>query len=288
MYNIIELDLFSDWLKIAEDELKTEGYPTENIDSQKIPILYFTLQKMKIMSIPRKILKSDIFMCPSEMLDALNILEEKIINGDDLRPYQSRLLKNIENKDGLLFDWGIHHLHLGTILQNDGFINRTGPLLYVRFYQDTAYFIDVLEHGAWTQQDLLRIIHRNFPSSIEEYKIPGIDGLERNYDDEEIKHLRNFNSNTLLEVAPGEFYLGPGGGFTGSGHSGDAVNMHIDNHNGIKELEAKIKESPEEVIKQQHSLNIITNSNLVFHLIKRNGEYILKENNNNFEIKLGN
>jgi len=288
MYNIIELDLFSDWLKIAEDELKTEGYPTENIDSQKIPILYFTLQKMKIMSIPRKILKSDIFMCPSEMLDALNILEEKIINGDDLRPYQSRLLKNIENKDGLLFDWGIHHLHLGTILQNDGFINRTGPLLYVRFYQDTAYFIDVLEHGAWTQQDLLRIIHRNFPSSIEEYKIPGIDGLERNYDDEEIKHLRNFNSNTLLEVAPGEFYLGPGGGFTGSGHSGDAVNMHIDNHNGIKELEAKIKESPEEVIKQQHSLNIITNSNLVFNLIKRNGEYILKENNNNFEIKLGN
>ncbi|MCI9843636.1 hypothetical protein [Flavobacterium pectinovorum] len=288
MYNIIELDLFSDWLKIAEDELKVEGYQTENIDSKKIPILYFTLQKMKIRSIPRKILKSDIFMCPSEMLDALNILEEKIINGDDLRPYQSRLLKNIENKDGLLFDWGIHHLHLGTILQNDGFINRTGPLLYVRFYQDTAYFIDVLEHGAWTKQDLLKIIHRNFSSSIEEYKVPGIDGLERNYDDEEIKHLRDFNSNTLLEIAPGEFYFGPGGGFVGSGDSGDAVNKHIDNHNGIKELEAKIKQSPEEVIKLQHPLSIITNPNLVFNLIKRNDEFILKESNNNFEIKLQN
>jgi hypothetical protein len=44
----------------------------------------------------------------------------------------------------MLNDWGIHHLHLGTkISKNTGFVERTGPLLFVKFEKNVAYFIGV-------------------------------------------------------------------------------------------------------------------------------------------------
>ena len=46
--------------------------------------------------------------------------------------------------DGLLSDWGIHHLHLSTVTGPDGFASRTADLLFVAFRGQLAYLIDIL------------------------------------------------------------------------------------------------------------------------------------------------
>lgn len=56
------------------------------------------------------------------------------------------------------------------IWEPNGFVNRTGPVLFARFDEQNAYLINVWSHGNWTNQDMIRIIHNNWPESIEDLK----------------------------------------------------------------------------------------------------------------------
>ena len=62
----------------------------------------------------------------------------------------SRKIVDLDYDDDLLNDWDIYHLHLGTNLHIDGFVKRTGPMLFVRFNEQNAYFKNVMGHGSWT------------------------------------------------------------------------------------------------------------------------------------------
>ena len=61
---------------------------------------------------------------------------------------------SLKNLDGLLNEWGVHHLHLGTksYSKNHAFIARTGPLLLALIAEDDFYAINVYLHGAWESQ----------------------------------------------------------------------------------------------------------------------------------------
>jgi hypothetical protein len=288
--NITRLDLFADWIEIAKLELQNEGYQTDGLDDDKLSILYFALQKKLIKAMPRNIIKSDVFNCPAELEAGLNLLEEKIKNGDDLRANLSRKLKNLSDQDGLLFDWGIHHLHLGTEMESDGFIKRTGPLLYARFDNENAYFINVLNHGGWTTQELLKTIDRNWSTSIEAYRLKGVVGVEKIFNDDDVKHLRNAQINTLLEIEEGVVYMGPGGGLAASGDSAESVFNHLQNRKGIKQLEKSINTDISGFLNRlfNNNLSFITNKDLNFKLKKENGKYYIYENNNDFQILLNN
>jgi hypothetical protein len=253
-------------------------------------ILYFGLQKKLIKPIPRQILKSDIFSCPEELYLGLASLEDKITRGENINPHLSRKLKNLNNNDGLLFDWGIFHLHLGTAVEADGFVKRTGPLLYARFDNDNAYFINVINHGAWTTQDLVRTIHKNWPSSIETYRLKGeTKKFSTNINDESIKELRGNQINTILEIEDGVFYLGPGGGLTGSGSSAEAMLSHLQNMKRIKRLEKSMNADITKFLLSIFSdLNFIENEVLNFELKKDNGKFHIDELNNEFQILLNN
>jgi len=63
--------------------------------------------------------------------------------------------------DLLLADWGIHHLHLSPT--NDG--ARTADLLFAVFRPDDAYLLQILPHGSWTDESLVAIIARNWPTA---------------------------------------------------------------------------------------------------------------------------
>jgi hypothetical protein len=281
----IEINLFSDWIDIIKSELNTEGYTTTNLEEDKISILYFALKKRLINQKPRRILISQEFSCPIELANGLELLKQKIISGDNIRPNQSRLLKNISIKDGLLFDWDIHHLHLGTTIENDGFINRTGPLLYARFDEENAYFLNIEEHGAWTMQEFLKIIHRNWPESIEEFRIKGAVGLEKNFSDGDLKDLRNAQINSLIELEPGAVYLGPGWGIVSSGDSGKAVMDHLDNRKALMKLEKQLIHNTESFLASiSPNLDFITHLDLHFKLEKQNGVFVLNEVNNDFQV----
>jgi hypothetical protein len=283
------IDLNNDWLRLVKTELESEGFDLTDLTDNKISILYYSLEKRLISKTPRQIFKSTDFSCPENLYDGLKQLEEKIKNGDDLRPHLSRKLKHLDDKDGLLFDWGIYHLHLGTVIESDGFINRTGPLLHARFDNDSAYFINIFNHGAWTKQAMLKTIHDNWPDSIKRFRLQGVLGVEKKFEDSDIHHLRNARVNTLIEIEPGVVYMGPGWGFAASGDSIDAVEKHTDRLWGLSELEKNIKGNTNGLLSSLfQDLSFITNQNLDFELVRENGKFHVYEKNNDFHILLQN
>lgn len=285
--NVNTTDFNNDWLRIVKSELVSEGYDITNLTDEKISISYFSLEKRRITQQPRQVLKSVGFSCPIYFQKNLNIIEEKIKKGDDIKPYLSRKLKNLDEKDNLLFDWGIHHLHLGNIVENDGFIKRTQPLLYVRFDNHNAYFIGIFNHGDWTKQAMIKTIHDNWPESIEQYRIKEAISLGYKVKDSEIKYLREAKFNYLIEIESGVVYMGLGWGITGSGDSAEALGNHLDRLRGLSELERKIKENTSEIlISVFHDLSFIKNQNLEFELVRKSGKFYVYEKNNGFYITL--
>lgn len=188
---------------------------------EKACLYYYDIVDRTPAAIPRKTLRADTFACPPEHAPGLLALEQKIQTGNDIRPHLSLGVLNPDNFDGLLLDWGIHHLHLGTTAhpQDSNFMARTGPLLYARFSDDTAYLLGIMEHGKWSDQDLIRILHRNWPSAMEQYRVKGAVGLSYSPSDSDIGNLRKSQINALLEVEPGVIYCHLGSGINAAGSS---------------------------------------------------------------------
>lgn len=282
-------DLNKDWLRLVKKELESSGHNLSNLSDDEISIKFYSLEKRSISIKPRKVLKSKDFVCPPNLQEGLELLENRIKNGDDLRQYLSRKLKNINDSDGLLFDWSIYHLHLGIVKEADGFVERTGPLLYARFDDEFAYFINIFNHGAWTMQSLLKSVHQNWPNSIERFRLKDVIGVETVFSDKEIGHLRNANINTVIEVEPGVVYAGPGMGFTASGDSIDSVDKHIDRITGLEDLEKNIKQNALQLLQALFTdLSFIKEENLHFELIRESGEFHLFEKKNQFILRLAN
>jgi hypothetical protein len=70
-------------------------------------------------------------------------------------------------------------------------------LLFARFPNNYAYLINIFPHGVWAEQELVGIIHRNWPESISDYRVTRIGvrlAYTQNY--EVIAKLREAKINT--------------------------------------------------------------------------------------------
>lgn len=231
----------SDLISIMREEIKEIGFDSsaQNLLDDKVVQRYCTLCRRLITEKSRKVHKAEGFYCPPELEAGLKILEEKFSCGDNVNPYQSRGIQALGNasgrfNDGLLFDWGIHHFHLGVEPVKDKFIQRTGDLLFAVVKEDAVYFISIAEHKTnWTNKDLLEIVQENWPSLLEGWQIDTplssecnlsedirVDtplSSECNYSGEDIRNLRNAGINVIISLDSGNSYLGPGGGITTDG-----------------------------------------------------------------------
>lgn len=211
----IRIDLYGDWIEMLKKDLIANGLSiSSDCAPDNICHQYFNVKRRLIEPVPRDILLSAEFTCPQEQVAGLDLVKRKISAGEDLKPYLSEQINNSDYDDGMLNDWGIHHLHLGMALQSNGFIERTGPLLYVRFTRDSAYLINVFPHGNWALQDLLKIIHHNWPEllSINRLNREGLISLGHSPTDSDIKAFRRNTINALVQMEDGTVYLPPGGG----------------------------------------------------------------------------
>ena len=216
---IIDIDLRRDLVAIYRAELVRVGYTVPEIDDDaELLRVYFGVCRRLVPSQPRQILKAKGFQCSPEHYAALTQIEQLIQDGGDITPYLSRSIKKVKYNDALLNDWGIHHLHLGTDLQSDGFVNRDGPLLFCRFDNKHAYFITILPHGSWAKQKLVKTIHDNWPAQIDRYRASGIKGVTPNrLSDDDIAALRKVTVSGFIELEDGPVYLPIGGGTVSSG-----------------------------------------------------------------------
>jgi hypothetical protein len=239
-----EMDFVGDVTAMLRARLTGLGYQLPaNVTAEGIRLRYFNLQHRLISQRPRTVHRANAFACPPGVQAGLNLVEGKLTRGEDLRPHLSRGLLNIDYTDGLLNDWGIYHFHLGTTLDADGFITRTGLLLFARITEDDAYLIDVRAHGAWTSLSLLQAVHANWPDTLDRFRLRGVVGLayppgQRAPSDAEIARLRRANVNVLHELSPGQVYAPAGGGYATDGTSVNVVRANDALVRWLRNLEA--------------------------------------------------
>lgn len=157
------------------------------------------------------------FVCPLENKNGYELLEKKIRGGEKFSAHLSRSTKKTENHDLMLYDWGIYHFHLGTTIEEDGYIQRTANLLYAYIKDNQMYLLGIFEHGKWNDQQLIELIHKYYPWSIKSWAVD--EQPEIVLSEQDRKRMRNANVNTFVIMNDGTAYLGPGWGYTAAGTS---------------------------------------------------------------------
>jgi hypothetical protein len=220
----LTLEFHRDICRILEGALRSAGYVVPPaISDDELLIGYFNTALRRIEPRPRIVERSRELVCPPGFEPRLQAIREKAERGEDLRPHQGKEIDDPFYSDGLLNDWGIHHLHLGTKIEADGFVTRTGPVLFARVLPDRLFMLQIWTHGrgagqVWTRQEMIEIIHENWPDSIARFRLKAL-GLEQGHSDSDLKQLRNAGILTPLETKDHTVYMPPCGGIATNGTS---------------------------------------------------------------------
>lgn len=155
----------------------------EGLTPSEVVLAYTNYKYRRIVAHPRTVHWSDTLRARGDLTTeergALEKIEATAIAGADLYPHQSTSLLDPLSNDGLLADWGIHHLHPGLATGKPTlapFVNRSKSVLLARITDADMYLIDYLPHGKgvdapWWNIDLPETLHRNWPDSIADLKI---------------------------------------------------------------------------------------------------------------------
>jgi len=160
------------------------------------------------------------FTCPPHLQAGFNNLHQKVRSGQNLFPHLSRQIFNPDFSDGMLFDWGIQHFHLGLTPDNrrPALIAGTSEVVFAAIEDHDFYVLGINHHRSWADKDLLRIMRDNYPQLLSHYKMEGIATLATTPTENEHLQLRKAGVNTIVDL-DGEFYMSPGGGINSAGGS---------------------------------------------------------------------
>lgn len=284
----MEIDLYRDWVAHLKNELVAFGYDTTQMQSPEAVVhTFLNLTKRLVRPSPRAVLKTHSFSCPPDLAAGLTEVERKISSGEDLSPHLSRLLRNPSFNDPLLNDWGIHHVHLGTTVDSDGFVVRTGPVLFARFDNTNAYLIDVLPHGSWSLQRLVKELHDNWPASIKHFRLNGVLGLATSVSDKDVATLRKGNVNTMVDLGGGVVYAPIGGGYSTSGLSTEVVIQSDRYAMRLRQMQQAIVQDIEAIAKEATSKGVAFPERPRFELQIDNGDLYAVEVNCMVAVPLG-
>ena len=148
-------------------------------------------------------------------------LRQLLVEGANVNGFLTTRIRRATVRDGLLWYNGMHHFHLGSEMEADGFVKRSDYLLFAIVASDDAYFVDVRPHPPeggieWSSQELLRIVHTHWPELIEANVLHGVHGTQ--LADDQIHELRRKNVNYAIEI-DGKAIAPLGGGMAGDGSS---------------------------------------------------------------------
>lgn len=291
-FNLV-IDFEKDWRDFIKKQLNLLFFLKEedinNLTEENIAHVYFELKNRLIPEGQRNVHFSKEFSCHSSIRLGLDNLVDNIQLGKDLTPHLSRQIKNLNTVDGLLNDWGIHHLHLGIEIETDGFAKRRGELLYVFFNDTDAYLIQIMDHHSFSKKELLRILHKNWPSLIDRYLLKGITSFSPNPTDNEIRELRDAGITALIQIEEGAVYAPAGGGINSAGTSTRAIMVSDRYYNQINLYEQHIKENFYLYLRKIKEAIGEIPSNIMFKLlIEPNGMVFAYETNSRIHFKLSN
>lgn len=258
----IKINLWNDYIALLRSHLNSSGFVVSGeMSDEDVFISFFNWQKRKVQPVRRKIYKSRKFNCPAQFSNALTNIIDCITTGGDITPYLSKRIEWLNYSDPMLNDWGIHHLHLGDNIDSTGFIERTGPLLFVKFTADSAYLVNIYAHNAWEKLDIVEIIHSNWPEIIAQYKVENVIGLAFTPNDEDVKALRKCNMNTMLQLKDGTVYAPIGRGYMSNGTAMDVMQELTNTRRILRKAEDEVKKDV-----SQNQVQFADKNILKFHL----------------------
>ena len=159
-----------------------------------------------------------------EALDAWHTvfrIRHLFVEGQTVLPFLSERVSNSRTQDWILWDYGMHHFHLSSQLDETGNVKRSDYLLLAVVTEEAAYFVDVRLHRdltklLWVRQDLLKIVDSNWPDLINPRVLQGVRGSSL-ADDEE-RELRRKRAN-YARASGGKAIAPLGGGMMADGSS---------------------------------------------------------------------
>ena len=220
----LDISLQDDYRVKIFNYLRSCGY--NDADEKDAVFQYFNLQKRLLEARPRRVLYSKEFICPDHYEQALKEFEEKAVQGKSLQPYMSSKLRFANYNDLLLNDWNIQHFHLTRRFNKDGSVKSSDYEIFAYVTDDAIYMIQVYNHQAedlYSNQDMIRIIHDNWPELIEKNHVKGVLGLEEKIDNHTYGLFRKGGVSTFVELGENEVYGLIGGGYASNGFSNEAV-----------------------------------------------------------------
>lgn len=215
------MNLIADMANIMREELREIGYKVNITNDHEVMICYFTICKRIIKATPRCVHEAKGLVVPSSRKTGYDTLKEKFEKGESVMPYLSKQIKGLKFQDKMLFDWDIHHFHLGAVIESNGFVKQNDEILYAIVDEKDVYFIDVLDHTHWSDKELLDKVLSNWPGLLESYRIDGQPEID--YSSKEVEQLRAINVNAILILSDGNGYIGRGMGITAAGTSSYAT-----------------------------------------------------------------
>ncbi|WP_249593622.1 hypothetical protein [Peribacillus frigoritolerans] len=244
------MNLLGDLEDIIKKEYQKHGFEFRNKDTHELIYGLLNLKEKVIIPKRRKVNYSKELLTKNmdtEYKTYLGQIELKFSNGDNINPYLGKGSFRPFSKDLMLYDWGIYHLHLNKEVYNKDFIIRSDYLLFFMIKDKNVYFIDVTKHQLpdrteFAQQNLLKIIKRNWPYLLEPYKLKGI-SLPKKFTDQQRKEIRNAGSMAATEI-DGDIYAMLGGGGISSAKTNIKYTTDSDNiHQTLREIEDRLKQS---------------------------------------------
>ncbi|MXZ60764.1 MAG: hypothetical protein F4228_01645 [Acidobacteria bacterium] len=177
----------------------------------------------------------------SEAWSAVFQIRYMMARGENVNAFLTKRIDSatgIRSRDGMLWDFGMHHFHLGVRSDRSGLVERSPYLLFAVVAEEDAYFVDVGPHPTpenlgWVRQELLRIVRANWPEVIEPWTLHGTKGDVLT--DQERARLRDKNANVATDL-DGRSVAPLGGGVTAAGSSilcrrlADELMHEIDRH----------------------------------------------------------
>ena len=230
------MTLYSDLSRLIRGQFDKHGISYDrSMPLHRLTARYFETSMRRIQPVPRRVHFSDqIHDSLGELSrrvkddtaarDAWGVvfrLRQLLADGDNVNGFLTTNIGRAAALDGLLWHYGMHHFHLGREMDKDGFVERSDYLLFAIVAPMDTYFVDVRPHPprrgiGWVSQDLLRIVHSNWPKLIEMNVLHGVSGDDLT--DEEMQELRRKNFNYAMNI-DGKAIAPLLGGIAGDGSS---------------------------------------------------------------------
>jgi len=224
---MIQTNFRADLVAHIDVHLNQLGYrPAAAGDARQKPAPYLMLLIRALRRIPsaqpRRAIQAPGFSVPAPHEAGFQALLRAVEVGQSLRPWLGTRVKKLNKRDELLDDWGIHHFHLGVgpDYRDPAFVARTDEVAFALVRPDAIYFIVATGHNfgtaplVWTQTELIKIVHRYWPTLIGTPKLPSrVQVLTA----EDHARFRERRVNAGVTVSDDTIYYPPGGGVMSNG-----------------------------------------------------------------------